>query len=209
MKPLGCGTNPLTAHQIGSLLDRIKPGDVIGFSASDCLGWSINLATFGIPGRGLSHIAMAINFHGDVILAESTILCKSRCVLQGKRVKGVQAHWLYDRLIGYKGRVWVYPLQHPFTQQESERATSFIMEALGKNYDAIGAYRSTGAGFGWLESLLRVEDLSSIFCSELVAADFRAAGRFPTKDASHWSPNRLARQFLRDGIIGKPWEIPQ
>jgi hypothetical protein len=98
-------------------------------------------------------------------------------------------------------------LYRPLYPQESERLSSFLIEHVGKDYDAIGAFRSGGKVFSWIESLLRRQDFSSLFCSELCATAFQCTGILPTDNASRWNPNRLVRACRRRGILRRPWRL--
>ncbi|MCP4549647.1 MAG: hypothetical protein GY835_24595 [bacterium] len=106
----------------------------------------------------------------------------------------------------YNGAVWLYRQVKPLRPTEVDKLWAFAVGHAGVDYDAIGAFRARGAGFGWLDRLLlrRKEDLTSIFCSEFVAAALRHVGLFHTANASRWSPNKLGRALLAGGKYGKP-----
>jgi len=103
--------------------------------------------------------------------------------------------------------VWHYPFYRPLYPFESKRLSEFLLEYLGKDYDAIGAFRAGGIGWSWLESKLRRQDLTSLFCSEYCAAAHAHVGVFRTDHVSRWSPNRLVRTERRRGILLKPWRL--
>ena len=182
------------------------PGDMIGFSHRGCLGWTINLATGGVPGWGLSHVAQVIAHpeDGHPILCEATAWPSQPCIIRGVYTDGLQCHGISARVWSYPGRVWRYPLTTPLMDEQSKQLTDFAVENLGRRYDYVGAFRARGAGFGWLERRLRKEDLRSLFCSEFVAAGWRAAGIVGWRNASAWSPNRLARAARAAAVVGKP-----
>lgn len=185
--------------------DAIKAGDIIGFSGFYWQSVAINLATYGVPFWSLSHVGiMAHADDGRLLLFESTSLDELPCEIMGKPFAGVQAHVLEDILRIYRGRVWHYPIYRPLYFHESARLTKCLLDAIGTPYDELGAYRAAGVGLSWVESLLRPQDLSLIFCSELCCFAHTNIGLFQTDDASRWNPNRFTRTERQQHILLKP-----
>ena len=184
-----------------------KAGDILGFSGDSWLSVGINLATYGIPFWSLSHVGILGEHNGELLLFESTGLNDLPCAIQGRRVSGTQAHRLDECIETYNGKVWHYPLCRPLCQFENRKLSTFLHEHLDKDYDAIGAFRAAGVGWSWLESKLRPQDLSSLFCSEYCASAHAHVGLFRTDHVSRWSPNRLVRTERRRGILLKPWRL--
>jgi hypothetical protein len=114
----------------------------------------------------------------------------------GGRFNGTQVNDLDTVLANYVGRVWEYPLYRPLYDFEETRLTNYLASTLSTPYDKMGAFRSAGVGFSFLESLLRQQDLHHIFCSEWVASALSEIGIMPTEDAARWNPNHLVR-YLR------------
>ena len=164
----------------------------------------INILTYGIPWWNISHVGIIGEHKGELLLFESTTLSDVPCVIQGKPFKGTQAVRLSDRLERYSGRAWHYPLYRPLFDAEAERLNDFLRDNIGIAYDYIGAVRAGGIGWSWFESLLHDEDLSFIFCSELVAAAHALIGLLQTDNISRWNPNRLIRHQRWAGILRKP-----
>lgn len=183
-----------------------KEGDIIGFSGNSWLSAGINLATYGIPFWDIGHVGIVGRYGGELLLFESTINSSLPCRIQGAVTSGVQAHLLHSCEL-YDGKVWHYPLYRGLYLSESQRLTAFLLECIGRDYDAIGAFRAGGVGFSFVESRLRKQDLSSLFCSELCAAAYAYAGLFPSGNAGFWSPNKLCRTLRRRGVLSKPWRI--
>lgn len=181
---------------------EIKAGDIIGFSGDGPVSDGINLATWGIPRWHLSHVGIVAKLDGRLVLFESTSLspADSICVLQGKRVVGVQAHEL-DDIYKRPGRVWHYPLSRPLTPSESRRLTFFLVGQVGRGYDMRGAGL---AGGGVLlrayRCLFKRQSLDAIFCSELTAAAVSFIGVLPTGNASAYNPNSFVRRARRAGV---------
>lgn len=185
-------------------VDDFKPGDVIGFSHHSLLGTAINLGTFGIPLWSLSHVAIVTDFRGERLLFESTSHVDSPCRIARRHVEGVQAQEPVQRIKHYHGSAWHYPTYRPLYDCEQKRLNDFLIANMGKHYDRDGAIHSGGLVYSLIWSMLRLTDLSSLFCSELVAAAHSHIGLFATSNPSRWNPNRLARAERRAGILGVP-----
>ena len=186
----------------------VKAGDIIGFSGRGWLSTAINLATYGIPFWSLSHVGiMGRSRRGDLLLFESTTLGDWPCAITGYVIDGTQAHTLAFILSRYEGRAYHYPLHRPLYKAESRRLTEFLLSTIGTPYDKMGALRAAGVGVSWIESLFRSQDLSSIFCSEWVAAAYSHLGLHPDDNVSRWNPNRLCRRLRRRGILLSPQRI--
>lgn len=183
---------------------QLKPGDIIGFSGSRWWNHAINLATFGLPLRGLSHVAIMSTSADEPLLFESTAHCDLPCYFSEERVSGFQAHLPFDRIQNATGAVWHYPLKHKLRPLERARLFSFLMKQLGKDYDYSGASKTGGILSSLVMSLFNQECLESLFCSELCAAAHAHIGRLKTENASRWSPNHLVRVERLMGILDKP-----
>jgi hypothetical protein len=183
---------------------KFKAGDLFGFTGHSPLGAFINLATYGTPFWGISHVGILANVDKRLLLFESTTLDNLPCVISGKRFNGTQAHTITDVLKSYDGKVWHYPLSRCLYKHESDRLSGYLLGSLHVPYDEIGAVRSAGILMSFVESCLRPESLRTIFCSEWVASAYRVIGLHITNNVSRWSPNRLCRDLLRDGILFEP-----
>lgn len=184
-------------------IGNMREGDLFGYLGKNIGSQWINIVTYGIPFFGLSHIAILAKYQGELVLFESTTWNDKPCIIQNKCVKGVQAHHLAERLIQYDGKIWHYPLSRRIREYESQDLTDFLMKQIGKSYDTIGAFRSGGRGFNWIERHLHKESLHTLFCSELCAAAHREINRFETRDASCWNPNSLVREETYRGTLSK------
>lgn len=185
-----------------------KPGDIVGFSGACFVSDLVNLATLGIPRFGISHVGiMATATDGRLLLFESTTLEGLPDAITGEKFDGTQAHTLESELEIYKGKIWLYPLYRELYDAEQTRLTKFLMSTLGTQYDKLGAFRSGGVGFSWLESMLHEQNLHSIFCSEWIMAAYSKLGIHPTNNASRWNPNRAIHNLRRDEILLKPTRL--
>lgn len=187
----------------------VKAGDIIGFSGRNWISAAVNIATYGIPLFGISHVGIvATSPDGKLRLFESTTLDgDAPCEILGKPVFGTQAHSLDVVLKRYCGKAWHYPLYRSLYKYEDERLTQFLVERLGVQYDAMGAFRSAGVGLSWIESLFRPSNLHAIFCSEWVAAAYAVTGLHATANVSRWNPNRLIRHFRWRELLCQPRRI--
>lgn len=200
----------------------LKPGDMLGFSACNLSGAIINLTTRGIPGWGLSHVAIVCGrppqdgpYAGDLLVCESTTLYRSPCVFEQDEVSGVQFHYVRPRVRTYCGRVWRYPLARPLSPEESLQLTGYCMGLRGKSYDWRGAIDARDLLWGRIRRLIcaslgkarREQAMHYLFCSELVAGALDDVGRFATLHPDFWSPNSLARAGIDRGTFQRPVRI--
>lgn len=180
---------------------HLKVGDLIGFSGTGLVPWGINLATYGTPWNGLSHIGIVSELHGKKILYESTSMGRGPSVRHGRVVRGVQCHWMHDVCEWGDCKLWHIPLRRKLYNHEDERFRRFLDECIGRSYDFIGAGRAGGIVFRTLAAIFHPENLASMFCSELCAAALVNTGVWSTRSASKWSPNSLYRRLYWDGIV--------
>lgn len=186
-----------------------KPGDIVGFSGTRLPSVLINLGTWGIPFWSISHVGIIGEYHGDRLLFEADAFPSLPCVIQGKPFRGTIAVHLGDRLAGYQGKAWLYPICRPLYAFEQDRLNQFLLDHLGIPYDNVGAVRSAGVGFSWFEQIVfGEEDLSYIFCSEYAAAAHREIGLLRTDNINRFNPNRLIRVERQKRILLRPWRLP-
>ena len=185
--------------------ETIKAGDIVGFSGRSWISAGINLATYGIPLWGISHVGiMAHAPDGRLLIFESTSLEDLPCEISHENFTGTQAHLLDDILRVYEGKAWHYPVYRPLYDYEDKRLTEFLMATIHTPYDAMGAFRSAGVGLSWVESLFHPENLHSIICSEWVAAAYADIGLVPSANAARWNPNHLVRHLRGAEILRNP-----
>lgn len=186
-------------------VETFKPGDVIGFSGGGFLSTVIKLGSFASPFSGISHVGIVSQARGHgVLLFESTSMEDLPCDITGKRIAGVQAHNLDAVVNSYAGRAYHYSLYRYLYRHESSRLTTFLMQLVGTRYDRDGAIHSGGLLYGAINALTRGQDLSALFCSELVAAALATVGVLHTENASRWNPTLLVRTLRRHGLVGTP-----
>lgn len=186
----------------------VKPGDIIGFSGRSWISAGINVATYGIPLYGISHVGIIGRARSKTLIFESTELPGGEpCEITGESICGTQAHSL-DFILGeYAGAAWHYPLYRALYRHEDIRLTAFLLDTIGREYDAPGAIRAGGKLFSAIEFLFRTQDMVSLFCSEWVAAAHADVGILQTANISGWSPNYLTRYERKLGVLRKPLRL--
>jgi len=170
----------------------VKAGDLVGFSSYSFVDVIINIATRGIPFYHISHVGIVANDTVPVIF-ESSRGIKEPCIIQNKRVTGVQAHLLTQRVKSYKGKVWLFPLARELNTAQKVLLQDYLESQIGVQYDTLGAFRSRDLSL--LEKIIfRKADLHSLFCSEYCAEAYKRIGIFGENlDAGSLNPNKLTR----------------
>jgi len=191
--------------EMNRMIDVIRPGDVIGFSGRNWISAGINVATFGVPLWGISHVGIVGHWRRDSLEVEYYPSLPT--LFDSTRGHGVRSRDLYSSINSYNGRVWLYQISRPLFLNESRRLTARLNRLLGRKYDTVGAMRSGGLLTKTISALIHGEDLTSLFCSEFVAEQLSYIGMFPTANASRWSPNHLIRKMRRMGVINPPIRI--
>lgn len=187
---------------------QVQAGGILGFSGRSFGSTIINLATYGIPRWSISHVGIVAPGPdgGRLMLYESLYHSDEPCEVTGV-TSGTQAHSIESAIERADCPVWYYPYYRRLYQFERRRISEYLLSSIGLPYDYIGAFRSAGLGLSWIESLLREEDLSAIFCSEWVASAYADAGLFAINHASRWNPNRLLRHLRRARVLHKPERV--
>lgn len=169
---------------------------------------SMSIPNIGPLGRwgiaGPSHVVILAPVFGELLAYESTSFSRPPCVRTGRQnPRGVQAHRIGD-ILEAGGDVWHFPLRRPLYLDEEDRLLAVVESCLGRDYDFIGAGKSGGGlVMRLLQRLKDGEDLSQLFCSELVVRAWIEVGIMIHKNAGAWSPARLVRYVLRRGICDR------
>lgn len=190
------------------LKDSAKPGSIVGFSGGDLASDIINIGTGAWPRWGLSHVGIMCP-HPDygLLLYESTTFNHDPCVIRKEMFAGTQAQYPDVKIMTYPGRVWLYNLRVPLRRFEVESLQMYLNGTIGIPYDMIGAIRSGGHLFNWVESKLHKENLARIFCSEWCVAAYDHIERFDTDDDSKWNPNKFVRECKARAIHISPVRV--
>lgn len=169
--------------------DRIETGDIILYSGKGPISTGIKAATFS----HWSHVGMAVRVpRPDLVLVyQSTTLSKAMDLTSGEAVQGVQINLLSESIRIYNGDIGVRHLDVLRTPAMIQALTLFREEMKGKPYEEnkLELIKSAWDGpFGHNE-----EDLSSLFCSELVAEAYQRMGLLSEeKPSNEYTPKDFA-----------------
>lgn len=176
----------------------LKTGDILLFSGKGMVSGLIRRLT----NSKWSHVGMVVRVpEFDMVLSwESTALATVRDVETLQKHRGVQLVGLRDRLALYDGEVQVRQLAHPIGAESLAALGAFRSEVSGRPYEQskIELLKSVWDGWGGHNE----EDLSSLFCSELVAEAYQRMGLLPGDPPSNefvpadFKPGRMADQLL-------------
>ncbi len=173
--------------------EQIRPdlatGDLVLFSGKG--GFSAGIKWF--TRSRWSHVGMilVIPEWDTVLLWESTTLSSLKDVESNTARRGVQLVSFSDRLRNYGGEVAVRRLRIDRTDRMQQALSSFRNEVRDRPYeeDTVELIKAAYDGpFGD-----NTEDLSSLFCSELVAESYQRMGLLPNDPPSNeYVPNDFA-----------------
>ena len=153
--------------------DSLNTGDIVLFSGKGRISSFIKWFTKS----PWSHVGMVICSPewNMKLLWESTTLSKIKDITSGEARQGVQLVPLSERIRAYDGRIGIRKLQGVSVSTEmKQKLMEFRQEVKGRPYEEskLELLKSAYDGpFGHNE-----EDLSSLFCSELVAEAYQRMG---------------------------------
>ncbi len=151
---------------------KLLTGDMILFSGADIVSNFVKVFTRS----KWSHVGMVVNIPewDMVLLWESTTLSKIRDIRTGTVRQGVQLVPLSERIKAYKGVMAVRLLDVERTYVMREALAKLRVEVSGRPYeqDKVELFKSAYDFFGGKNE----EDLSSLFCSEMVAEGYQRMG---------------------------------
>lgn len=178
---------------------QFKAGDILACYGTD---WTSRVIEFWT--RGPSHVAVVAPLSPEepdnLVLFESTSLCKTKCLIQGEFWDGVQAHPIRERIADYRGRVKIWRLVDQWTLCRNE--ASLLSEILTKYwvgipYDMGGAMLSGTTVWKWTD--LMKSTASQTFCSQLVAAMLQRLCRMGHTNPAVYHPASLLRRLKWEG----------
>ncbi len=166
--------------------DELNTGDIVLFSGKGNISAGIKWATFS----RWSHVGMVLKLpeYDFLALWESTTLSGIADLDTGMPRKGVQLVPLSERVANYQGDIAIRQLVGVvFDREEIEILMKLRREVSGRPYEQnmIELIKSAYDGpFGKNQ-----EDLSSLFCSELVAEAYQSLGLLgPSKPSNEYTP---------------------
>jgi hypothetical protein len=195
---------------MASALPTFRPADIVVVSGKAPVSRAIKARTcsycdairslLGWPTwRCVSHVAICAVYEGQVLLFESTTLSRLPCVIRLVRHEGMQAHNPHDWVASTSGAIWVssLPKYYGLEERESHALTDFLVDHIDRGYDPRGAIQ---AGARWADD----SDLSTVFCSEIVAQALMVADVIERDNASKLTPVDLIKSVVSKGIYGTP-----
>lgn len=168
--------------------NQLKTGDILLFSGKGGISEGIKFFTLS----KWSHVGMIYRFDdprdakGTIFCWESTTLSDLKDADTGKLSKGVQRVELSERLercfaMGYE--ITVRPLSEPLSDDMIRTLNDFRHEVSGRPYEK-DKIELLKAAYDWIFGDNK-EDLSSLFCSELVAEAYQRMGLLTEKTPSN------------------------
>ena len=164
-----------------NIRQELKTGDIVLFSGKGGISTGIKWFTQS----KWSHVGMVLRLleWDAVLLWESTTLSDIADVESGKERKGVQLVPLSERIRKYNGAASIRLLDLERTPDMLKELSLLRAEVKGRPYekDKIELFRSAYEGpLG-----ANAEDLSSLFCSEMVAEAYQRMGLLSEKKPSN------------------------
>jgi len=179
-----------------SIRNELKTGDVVLFSGKGAFSDIIKYGTLS----KWSHVGMILHIseYDFLTVWESTTLSNIKDLESGLPRKGVQLVPLSDRVQKYSGDISVRKLQGADLAQNSLRKLMELRKELrGKKYERskMELFKSAYDGpFGH-----NSEDLSSIFCSELVAEAYQRLGLLTEeKSSNEYTPADFSEKRMKE-----------
>jgi len=156
---------------------QLKTGDIVLFSGKSAVSNIIKL----FSGGKWSHVGMVVimeEFDRMVLLWESTTLSNIPDIETRTATKGVQLVPMSQRITTYEGEVTIRLLNKAISDAMNQKLAEVRKELSRKPYERsqIELLKAAYDGIGGASS---GDDLSSLFCSELVAEGYQAMGLLP------------------------------
>lgn len=179
-----------------SIRNELKTGDLVLFSGKGAFSDIIKYGTLS----KWSHIGMILHIpeYDFLTVWESTTLSDVKDLESGIPRKGVQLVPLSDRVQKYSGYISVRQLQGADLPENSLRKLMELRKELkGKRYERskMELFKSAYDGpFGH-----NSEDLSSLFCSELVAEAYQRLGLVTEeKSSNEYTPADFSEKRMKE-----------
>lgn len=169
------------------------PGDMIAFGGKGRISGIIKLRTLS----PVSHVGVILQTRiGDEERYFNQIIESTS--LSG--FNGVVTSRVSDRVSDYEGNIWWLPLSEASRRVFDEKAFfDFLFAQIGKPYDTRQAIWSA---IDWIPFLRNRENFEKMFCSELLAAGYKAAGLVDV-NCSEVTPIDACRW----GLYGEPYQL--
>jgi len=143
--------------------DNLKTGDLVLMSGDSLVSRLIQLGTRS----KWSHVGMVIKSEMGVLLWESTTLSTSDDLDSGRPVRGVQTCFLSDRIKNYGGDIGLRVAKNSMTPEALKLMSTFRDKVRGRPYEQ-NRLELVASALDFID-VHNHNDLTSLFCSELVA----------------------------------------
>ena len=183
--------------------DEISIGDLLLFSGDNFVSRVIRFSQLmsGYPRNEakFSHVALVIRepLFNQVLVWESTLNKK----VNQNVVSGVQVSALSEQLQKYAGEIWLRKLRVAPLEHQVDQLANFRHEIKGRPYEGDKAELLMSLA----DEAILGQDLSSVFCSELVAEGYKRMGYLPQNMPSNsYTPADFAGMkphFLENKIV--------
>lgn len=186
-------------QQYDKIRGKIKTGDIILYSGKGAVSSGIRFGT----GSEWSHVGMAMRIEGwDAVLCwESTTLNTVKDIELNRAVKGVQLVPLSERVIKYNGRIAIRHLEGVgLTDAIFENLKILRRQLIGRPYEK-STLELLNAALDLGDWTTNAEDLSSLFCSELVAEAYQTMGLLDSPPIGLPSNEYVPKDFSDQGNI--------
>ena len=189
-----------------SVRDIMKPGDVIAFGGmGDVSEWIKSVTQSPV-----SHVAIVLrsSLSPADVSDDPSAMRSSPQIIEARgeldQYYGVSVRWLDEHIADYPGIIWWLPLSDASRSRlDVEEFSTFLLGLEGRPFDVPQAI---GAGFDDLDHVPVIgslthsrEDISALFCSELVAAGLEAGGVIGSLNCSEVTPVDLFRFAIYEG----------
>ena len=175
--------------------NNLDTGDIVLFSGKGLISMGLKIGALCI----WSHVAMVVRVREpDVaLLYQSTPVCKAKDFMDGVLKNGVQINVMSEAVKTYNGKVAIRHLSVARTPEMLSGLSRFRQEVKNRPYEAriIDMVKAVWDGpLGHVD-----EDLSSLFCSELVAEAYQHMGLLPSnesggKESSEYTPKNFSEE---------------
>jgi len=183
----------------------MRTGDLILFNGKSVVSWGIKRVLL----TRFSHVGMVVELKELDLMAlfESTTLSNVEDAESGEAERGVMITPLSNRIRMFKGKTYYRHLVGDLSELQIARLAEFRDMVRGRPYERSQAelIKSRYDGPGGKNE----EDLSSIFCSELVVAAYRAMGIVEGDTPSNeFTPKNLAHKMIEKYLVPE-YELEQ
>lgn len=178
--------------QYDLIRNDLQTGDMVFFSGRGLVSKGIKIAT----GSEWSHVGLVIRIDvlDLVLIWESTTLSDVNDIVSGEAVRGVQIAPLSRRIATYDGDYAFRRMGIPNKFPNYESTLKQLRRELDNKPYEQSTIQLIKSAFEFMDKPTDSEDLSSVFCSELVAEYYQRLGILDDTPSCLYSPADLATQ---------------